>query len=236
MQRIFITEDTKNILEIRDNNLINQFLKVLRLKIWDNVIFFNWKENIDYIYKLKDLQKKILIFEQIESISKNNSQKNELNLYQAIPNKIDKIELILQKWTEIGYHNFYFFKSARSQKINISENKITRFNKIIQEACEQSWRNIIPKIFFLEKIEKIEEKNLNIFFHTDKKISKKINELNFSYEKINIFIWPEWGFDEKEINFFKENNMQPCTLWENILRCETAAITSGFTVKYLLDL
>ena len=86
----------------------------------------------------------------------------------------------------------------------------------------------------MKSLEKVDYKNIlnstNIYFHTDKNITKSITEIKATND-VNIFVWPEWGFDESEINNFEENNFIPATLWENILRCETAAIVSWFAVK-----
>ncbi|MDF1682326.1 MAG: 16S rRNA (uracil(1498)-N(3))-methyltransferase [Patescibacteria group bacterium] len=45
-----------------------------------------------------------------------------------------------------------FFKSERSQNINLSENKIERLNKIIIEAVEQSGRSKIPELAFVDDL------------------------------------------------------------------------------------
>ncbi len=235
MQRFYIEKDlSKEIITIDEPEMINQFTKVLRLKEDDEVIFFDWKENIDIVFKLNHINKKNIDFVFVKQIiKKENTSKFSLNLFQATPNKLDKIELILQKWTEIWYDKYYFFNSKRSQKLIISENKFERLQRIIIEACEQSGRNIIPEIVFLDKLDINSLKNeKNIFFHTDGNIKTSLKDLSIENEtNINIFVWPEWGFDETEIQKFTENNFIACTLWENILRCETAAIVSGFAVK-----
>ena len=76
----------------------------------------------------------------------------ELNIIQAFPNKIEKIEYVLQKGTEIWVTGFYFFRSERSQKLNLSENKIERLERIITEATEQSGRSVIPKLIIEESL------------------------------------------------------------------------------------
>jgi len=81
------------------------------------------------------------------------AEKLHLVLFQSLPNKIDKIEEIIQKGTEIGYSEFNFFRAERSQELRLSPNKIERFEKIIKEASEQSQRNIVPKLNFLEKLD-----------------------------------------------------------------------------------
>lgn len=234
MQRIYSKDLEKNNkqLTIREVSLLNQLIKVLRAKVWDKIIFFNWLDFIDFVYEIIDIEKREINLKKIDNININNEIAFELNLYQAIPNKLEKIEYVLQKWTEIWISNFYFLDSERSLKINLSTNKLERLKKIVIEAVEQSWRNVIPKISFLDKLEfKNLENNTNLFFHTKKTSSKALKNLNLDYEKpINIFVWAEWGFTETEVEIFRKNDFEELYLWERILRTETAWIVSSFFI------
>lgn len=231
MQRFFIKNIQEKI-EFQDKDFLNQILKVLRSKLWDKFIFFDGEKQKDFIYELKKIEKNKIIFEKIEEKEKKSEIDFELNLFSALPNKLEKIEFIAQKATEIGVTNFYFFKSDRSQKLFLTDKKIERIKKIITEAVEQSWRNKIPNFEILEKIDFEDLKNSeNIFFHTKNEKSKKLKEIKKS-EKINVFIWPEWGFSEKEILDFEKNNFQNIYLWDRILRTETASIS---TIFYLIQ-
>jgi 16S rRNA (uracil1498-N3)-methyltransferase len=234
MQRFhFPTLNNKELLIIsNDNDIYHQLTKVLRINTWEEVIFFDWSNLYDYIYKVDFIEKKSIGFKLIKKLPKQSENNLEINLYQSIPNKQEKIEYIIQKWVEVWYSSFIFFKSERSQNLKINENKIDRFKKIITEAVEQSGRNITPEIQFLEKIDLKSTKWQNIYFHTDNNKAKKLKELNIKEWKINIFIWPEWGFSENEIDVFDKNWFQKVNLWDFILRTETAWIVVWF---YLLE-
>ena len=223
----------------KDKDFINQLVKVLRSKPWDNIILFNGEDDFDYIYEIWNLEKRSVLLLQKEKIEKNSISKQNINLFQSLPNKLSKIELILQKWVEIWINNFYFFQAERSQNFPISENKIERLKKIIIEATEQSGQNKIAGLKFLENsissdtiLEKdIQnwDKNLTLFFHTKNNNSKNLKDLcTKNYKNINIFIWPEWGFSSEEIEIFLENNFIPVHLWKNILRTETVWMVVGF--------
>jgi 16S rRNA (uracil1498-N3)-methyltransferase len=54
-------------------------------------------------------------------------------------------------------------------------------------------------------------------------------------EKIAVFIGPEGGFDETEINLAIELGMKPITLGRRILRTETAGMTVMAWIMYMLD-
>jgi 16S rRNA (uracil1498-N3)-methyltransferase len=234
MQRLFLPliNNENTVVITNSSPIYNQLTKVLRCKLSDEIIFFDWKKNLDLIYKIESITKQSIAFKLQKTVEKLDNSKININLYQSIPNKQEKIEYIIQKWVEVWYNSFCFFKSERSQNLKINENKIDRFKKIITEAVEQSGRNVLPELHFLEKIDLKSTKWQNIYFHTDKNKAKKLKELNIKEWKINIFIWPEWGFSDNEIDIFDKTWFQKVNLWDSILRTETAWIVVWF---YLLE-
>ena len=231
MQRIYLENlETSNYNFVSgDKDLYKQLIKVLRSEVWTKVIFFNGQDFVDYIFEIKKIEKKEIYFEQVWNIRKNNQTRFELNLFQALPNKIDKIESIIKNWTQIWITNFLFFKAERSQKLNLSDKKIERLNKIILEASEQCSRNIIPKLIFWGKIDFNNLEGKSIFMHTKSENSKKLNEIDFNLDKtINLFVWPEGGFSDDEIWKFERNKFDRIFLWDNILRTELAGISTSF--------
>lgn len=231
MQRFFLEDlNTSNFnFKLKDKEIINQISKVLRSKIWDNIIFFDGIDLYDYIFEIKEITSKEISLEQVGRVNKESEISFEINLFQALPNKIDKIESIIKNWTQIWITNFLFFKSERSQKLNLTDKKIKRLNKIILESAEQSGRNIIPKLVIWEKINFENLKWLNIFFHTKWDNSKLLKEIDIKDKKIiNLFIWPEWWFSDKEIEVFEKNKFEKAFLGNRILRTELAWISLSF--------
>lgn len=231
MQRFFLPVslwETQMILQ--DDEIMYQLVKVLRAQAWDEVVFYDWVQTNDFVYKITSIDKKNIIFSLVEKIEKP-AEKLNLVLFQSLPNKIDKIEEIIQKGTEIGYREFNFFRAERSQELRLSPNKIERCKKIIKEASEQSQRNIVPKLNFLEKVDVSKISWENIFFHTDANNSKKISELIVDNTKnINIFVWPEGGFSPRENENFEKNNFIKVNLWNNVLRTENTPIVVWFYI------
>lgn len=234
MQRFYIRElnTTDFTFILNDIQIIHQLTKVLRIKVWEKVIFFDWNDNYDYIFQVKKIDKKDIILEQVWRNENNSEVAFELNLYQSMPNKQEKIEYIIQKWVEVWIKNFVFFRSERSQKLIISDNRLDRFTKIAIEAIEQSWRSYIPEIVFLDKLEfSLLKNDENIFFHTDPVNSILLKNLELNYSKnINIFVWPEGWFSDDEIKkmdilWFKKSH-----LWDRILRTETTWIVTSFFI------
>ena len=80
---------------------------------------------------------------------------------------------------------FYFFRSERSQKLNLSENKIERLERIITEATEQSGRSVIPKLIIEESLS-LDAclENENILFNEElSDDAQKLKDLKLDYTK-----------------------------------------------------
>lgn len=232
MQRFYFEnlEKTDDSITIKNPELLNQLNKVLRVKVWDELAFFNWVDDIDFVFKVKAVEKREVYLEKTWFIEVDSEVDFDLNIFNSLPNKLDKIEYIIAKWVEVWVTWFYFFRSERSQKLVLSQNKIDRLNKIIIEAVEQSWRSRIPELIIEDNISLEDFKdNENIIFHTKDNESVKLNDLKLNYEKwINLFVWPEWGFSDDEIKIFEKLNFKKSYLWNRILRTETVWVVVGF--------
>ncbi len=246
MQRFYIKnlKIKENIFSLREKNIVYQLVKVLRTRIGMELILFDWEENIDYLCEVVDFAKKEISLKLLKKIEKNTESEFEINLFQALPNKLDKLEYIIQKWVEVWIYKFFFYRSKRSQKLSITEKKEERLNRILVEAIEQSGRNKISELILSSKVSPLENKETwnNIFLHTKNKNSQKLSEFinNLPTESqtwdshLNIYIWPEWGFSNEEVERFEKNNFTRIHLWNRILRTETAGIVTAFTLWQML--
>lgn len=232
MQRFYFEalEKDDDSITIKNPELLNQFNKVLRIKIWDELAFFNWIDDIDFIFSVKEIQKREVYLEKVWFMNINSEIDFDLNIFWALPNKLDKMEYIIEKWVEVWVTWFYFFRSERSQKLILSPNKIERLNKIIIEATEQSWRSRIPELIIEDDISLADFKNNeNIFFHTIDDKSVSLKNLKIEYQKgINLFVWPEWWFSSKEVSTFENLGFKKVHLWNRILRTETTWVVASF--------
>ena len=231
--QLFITNE----FEVRGNNLIvkekrifDQLRKVLRARPGYKFAI----QPLVYPKKKFVITRHFLVFEnfddwfinaKIEKIEQV-SLKPVLNgVATAILNKIDKMEFIAQKLTELWIENIIFWPSKRSVVKQISENKLKRLNKIMLEAAEQSWNLFVPNLIVLKNLEEI----FNIWFSNYFLADFGGQKLNCKIEwKSNIFIvGPEGGFEDAEKNFLY-NKCKVVSLWTNILRAETASVICGW--------
>jgi len=234
MQRFYFPdlEKSDDSITIKNKELINQLTKVLRVNIWEKLSFFNWTDNLNFIFEIISIDKREVYLEKLEDKENKSEIEFDLNIFAALPNKLEKIEYTIKKAVEVWVSWFYFFRSERSQKLNLSENKISRLNKIIIEAVEQSGRSRIPELIIDDNINIEDFKdNQNLYFHTNLEDSKLLKEVNFEYDKwINLFVWPEWGFSDNEIDIFSNLWFNKISLWNRILRTETVWVVSSFYI------
>lgn len=233
MQRIYLNNadiSQENVI-LKDKELVHQLTKVLRVRIWEEIRLFDGNNNSDIIFKIVELWKKEISLKRISQHENDSEIDFELSLYNALPNKLEKIEYIIQKGTEIGFTQFNFFRTDRSQKLVISDNKLIRLEKIITEAAEQSGRAIIPQINISDVFDINNLPNgKNIFFHTQNNNSQDLKSIEKKvWEKINLFVWPEGWWSEREVEILEKNTSR-IHLGNRILRTETTWIVTGFYI------
>ena len=120
---------------------------VLRCKIGEKIDVCD-ENAIRYKTKIEKYTDRVALC-YIESIDENTTEPTiNVTLYQGLP-KFDKLEMIIQKATEIGVNNIIPVQMERSivkfEEKNI-EKKVERWNKICLEASKQSGRQKVPYV------------------------------------------------------------------------------------------
>jgi 16S rRNA (uracil1498-N3)-methyltransferase len=228
LHRFYITEKVGNSAEITlsDTDLIHQIGNVFRLSAGDQVIVFDGS-GFEYVSQIISFTKKELVLKIVESINKrknSDTENKKVSLYLSLIKK-GNFELAVEKCTEVGVDEVHPIVSERSEKKDLN---LERLNKIAKEASEQSGRVTLPVIFEVTDLkaavsQATKENDVCIAFHTVDNLPEVSPK---SPNNVAVFVGPEGGWTEKEILLFKEHNFQLCSLGENILRAETAAIIS----------
>ena len=226
-------------------NDVNHIKNVLRKKTDDLLNVCNSDTSQNYEVKILKLFDDKIICKIISNKISNSESELNLTIYQGLP-KADKMELIIQKCTELGVKEIVPIIMKRSVvklKEKDKENKVNRWQKIAEVAAKQSGRDFIPKINNIINFNQIDYQKYDrvlVLYENENKLSIKqvINELKT--EKIlnlAIVIGPEGGFDEKEIQDLSQPNISIVTLGKRILRTETVAlVVSGILMYELGDL
>lgn len=226
MHRFFLTpkdQVSNKQVTVLNQNLIHQLTKVLRFQINDQLIFIDESKKQNLICQITSIEKKSLNAEILETNSPDNEPKIKLNLFFPILKNSAKIELILQKGTELGVHQFTPLITQRTEKPVLP--KPERLIKIITEAAEQCGRVIIPKLNQPQKFsERLNLPELSLIGNPE--ATTPIKNIKLPSE-VNLFIGPEGGFTPDEIETALKNNFQSFQLGKLILRAETACIVAS---------
>ena len=176
MQQYFINEDlnVESTYELSKDDS-NHIVRIMRKKIEDKVyVVFN--NEVKYICTIVDNNVDKVLITPYEQVIGTNELSTKITV--AIPPlKNDKIEYLMQKLTELGVSNIVLFNSERNVakvKKDKVDSKLNRWNKIVKEAAEQSKRNVIPDITYVDSL-----KDLIAF-------SEKFNHKVVAYEKESV--------------------------------------------------
>ncbi len=227
--RLFFSESLYiNLKSKLDKTQSHYIHKVMRIKEGQNFSLFN--QSGEFEAKVENIIKGIVEF----SVEKKlRSADNPTEIWLAFtPIKLNYLNLMIQKATELGVTRFMPLLSDRTVVRNINEKRI---KKIIVEASEQSNRLNLP---ILDKL-----KNLEEFLKENIDITILFGDLNSKNKKIDIkrdeplciLIGPEGDFSIKEREIIsKMKNIIPINVNKNILRSETAAIAMISIISYTL--
>jgi 16S rRNA (uracil1498-N3)-methyltransferase len=221
---------------------VHQIRDVLRMKAGNEIIVLD-NTGLEYHVRLTNIKPKEIVGEVIEKKRSDAEPHTKITLYQSILAR-DKFEFVLQKCTEIGVTQFVPVITERSivrRAEKITEQKLSRFESIIAEAAEQSERGNIPSlrspIELFQVVSEMGKNDMCLFGSTQNCQSlKNILQVCRSHpENIALFIGPEGGFSEKEIEFLVVRGVQPFSLGKRILRTETAAVAASAIILYELE-
>lgn len=219
----------QGIFDVVDEGLLNQLKRVLRLKIGYEVTVFNG-DGQDHECLIKGFEKDKVILEIKKSYPSRYMPVREIWLCAALIKK-DNFEWIVEKSTELGVSHIIPILSDRSEKKSLN---MERLKKIIVEASEQSGRGNIPTICPIVSLnEGIDHIKHNVARGTSEvllafHVEGELFEGGALQKKgsIALFIGPEGGWSEKEVDLFHNNNIPLKCLGKQVLRAETAAIVA----------
>jgi 16S rRNA (uracil1498-N3)-methyltransferase len=164
----------------------------------------------------------------------------EIVLAQALPEK-ERMELIIQKVTELGVAGIFPFQSEKSISLierEARQKKAHRWQQISIKAVQQSRRARVPYVgacrSFQELLENLRDEGLKILLWEREGESLKTILERHHAQKIYVMVGPEGGFTEKEVDLAKGKGFIPVKLGQRILRTETAAISLIAILQYEL--
>lgn len=236
MQRYFvekIIDDQVIISKEQEHHIV----KVMRMRMGENITCVN--DGKVYFCEISSISP--LKVEVKEELSENNELDVNVTLLYCLP-KGDKLDLVLQKATELGVNEIILVQSERCiAKIKKEDEtrKLIRFKQIVKEASEQSKRCKLPvveKIIQYKDIAKFNFDHKFIAYENEKEETffEKLQNVKKG-ESIGILIGSEGGFSLKEVEFAKENNYHSISLGKRILRSETAVFYALSAISFITE-
>ena len=239
MHHFFVesTQIQENMITIEGTDL-NHMKNVLRIKPGEQVEISDGS-SIRYICELNEYEQERAKLHICDTVLDDVELPSRIYLFQGLP-KSDKMELIIQKAVELGAYEVVPVVTKRAV-VKLDEKKaakkIARWNAIAEGAAKQSGRNRIPKVHdvmtFAEALKFAQELDVRLIPYEKAEgmdtMKSAVDQIKAG-QSIGVFIGPEGGFEETEIEQAMEQKIIPVSLGKRILRTETA----GFTILSIL--
>ncbi|MEF9960406.1 MAG: 16S rRNA (uracil(1498)-N(3))-methyltransferase [Niameybacter sp.] len=241
MPKFFVK--ASNILEneiIIDDENVNHMKNVLRLQMGDEIII-NDRQGHDYKCIINAIESS-KIRACISSVADSSSEPSiEVTLFQSLI-KGEKMEWVIQKAVEIGVTRIVPLCTSRCvvkiENPKKMASKVERWNKIAESAAKQSGRGMVPEVTspmdFNEGLEFATEKGLFAVIPYEKEHEQGIRQIlkNTSSHNFGLFIGPEGGFTEEEVQEAIRRKVHSVSLGSRILRSETASLVTLTNIMY----
>lgn len=226
MQRYFTNEiqNTQAILQETDHHHIKN---VMRFRVGDEVSICDTKGHC-YAGTFQEIGEQVVV--SLGTQLPNNELPIHVTIAQALIRR-ERFEYMLQKATELGMHHLipintkYSIVDVDKKK---EQKKIDRWQKIMQEASEQSRRNIVPTISDIVSLSMLDFSHYDAVFvaYEQEQSSNTLKTMlqKNKYKNIMLIVGPEGGFHPEEIKKMQTHkHVFVVGLGQRILRSETAS-------------
>lgn len=214
-----------NIVEIKDKKDINHLKNSFRMNIGDEIRVVDGEK--EYRCKIISLDKKEILGEIEEILEDSYSTSVKVDIALGLL-KNDKMDLSIQKLTEIGINKIIPMKTKRTiVKVNEKKDKWSVISAEALKQCQGVRRVEITEPTNLKDIN-YDEYDI-VFLPYEGANGSKITDYDNldKLKKILYLIGPEGGFDDSEVEFLQKKEVKVISLGKRILRAETAAIVAG---------
>lgn len=246
MPKFFVTKNQINTEEISIiGEDVNHIANVLRKQVGDELNICNIATSDNFLCQITEISKESIKCKILKKKESSTEPKTEITIFQGLP-KAEKMELIIQKCTELGVKEFVPVEMERCvAKLDSKQEikKIERWQKIAETAAKQSGRDTIPQVKNLINLKKLvfllpKYDIVLLAYENEKEYTLKqalANLKNKNNLKIGIIIGPEGGIDYKEVEELEKSGAIKITLGRRILRTETVGISMASIILYELE-
>ncbi|MEY8352877.1 16S rRNA (uracil(1498)-N(3))-methyltransferase [Lachnospiraceae bacterium 54-53] len=222
---------------------VNHIKNVLRMGAGEQVLISNGVDR-DYVCELAAVTSEEVTARIISVDEGGRELPAKLFLFQGLP-KGDKMELIIQKAVELGVYRIIPMETKRTVvKLDKKkeEAKLRRFAAVSESAAKQSGRLIVPEVAkvmtFREALTLARELDFMIIPFEHAKNMAETREVLYGIKpgmSAGIFIGPEGGFEDSEVELAETLGARQITLGRRILRTETAGLAVLSVLAFHLE-
>ena len=244
MHRFFVEPEQvgQDMVTITGND-VNHMKNVLRMKQGDKIGISDGT-GMEYTCEVESLDQWAVTARILETQDSRRELASRITLFQGLP-KSDKMELIIQKAVELGVYEVIPV-ATRNTVVRLDkkkeESKRKRWQAIAESAAKQSKRMLIPNVHevltFKEALKYAESMDVRLIPYELAKGMQETKEILADIQpgqSIGIFIGPEGGFEEKEVETAISEGAKPITLGKRILRTETAGLAILSVLMFQLE-
>ena len=213
---------------------VNHIKNVLRIRQGEEMLVSDGTGR-DYLCQAEEIAGQEVTVRILETEEEGRELPSRIWLFQGLP-KSDKMEFIIQKAVELGAAGIVPV-SARNTVVKLDqkkeEAKVKRWQAIAESAAKQSKRSLVPRVSGImtlkEAFDYVESQGFSVRlipYEHEAGMDGTKTELDAAGpgQDIAVFIGPEGGFDEREIELALSKGVRPISLGRRILRTETAGL------------
>ena len=216
-----------SVVELPDN--VVRHLNVLRVKNTEEIVLFNGNGKA-YPALPEVLEKRRASVRILREEATDNESPLNITLVQAV-SSAERMDFTLQKSVELGVAEIRPVISERCV-VRLSgeraEKRVARWQEIVVSACEQSGRNIVPKVLplttYAQALQQLPQETTKLLMSLNR--AQKLSDVRPQSGKIVFMVGPEGGWTEKEEQQAFDAGFQSVTLGKRVLRTETAPLAA----------
>ena len=218
---------TDSVVELPDN--VVRHLNVLRVKNTEEIVLFNGNGK-SYPALPEVLEKRRASVRILREEATDNESPLNITLVQAV-SAAERMDFTLQKSVELGVAEIRPVISERCV-VRLSgeraEKRVARWQEIVVSACEQSGRNIVPKVLplttYAQALQQLPQETTKLLMSLNR--AQKLSDVRPQSGKVVFMVGPEGGWTEKEEQQAFDAGFQSVTLGKRVLRTETASLAA----------
>lgn len=216
-----------SVVELPDN--VVRHLNILRVKNTEEIVLFNGNGK-SYPALPEVLEKRRASVRILREEATDNESPLNITLVQAV-SAAERMDFTLQKSVELGVAEIRPVISERCV-VRLSgeraEKRVARWQEIVVSACEQSGRNIVPRVLplttYAQALRQLPQETAKLLMSLNR--AQKLSDVRPQSGKVVFMVGPEGGWTEKEEQQAFDAGFQSVTLGKRVLRTETASLAA----------